>query len=86
MAILGDEEGVALLLADVPAHSHRLGGGGGFVEQRGVRQRKAGQLADHGLKIQQRFEPALGDFGLVGRVLRIPAGIFQDVSLNHGRV
>jgi hypothetical protein len=53
-------------------HGHRLGGGGGFVEQRGVGDVEAGQVGDHGLEIEQRFEPALRDLGLVGRV-----GVYQ---------
>ena len=67
------------------AHRHGLGGGGGFVEQRGVGDVEAGEVGDHRLEIQQRFEPALGNFGLVRRVLRVPAGIFQDVALDDGR-
>ena len=45
----------------------------------------AGEVADHRLEIQQRFEAALRDLGLVRRVLRVPAGIFEDVALNHRR-
>ena len=45
----------------------------------------AGQVADHRLEIQQRFEPALGNLGLIRRVLRVPAGIFQDVALDDRR-
>ena len=40
---------------------------------------------DHRLEIQQRFEPALGNLRLIRRVLRIPAGIFEDVALNDRR-
>ena len=90
MAIIGDEERDlahrrTFGAGDVRAHRHRLGGGGAFVQQRCVGQRQAGQVAHHRLEIQQRFEPALGDLRLVGRVLRVPAGIFQDVPLNHRR-
>ena len=66
------------------AHRHRLGGGGGFVEQRGVGDVEAGEVGDHRLEIQERFEPALGNLGLIRRVLRVPAGIFQNVALNDG--
>ena len=66
------------------AQGHGLGGGGGFVEQRGVGDVQAGQVDDHGLEVQQRFEPALGDFGLVGRVGGVPAGVLQHVALNDG--
>ena len=66
-------------------HGHRLGGGGRFVEQRGVGDVEAGQVGDHGLEIEQRFEPALRDLRLVGRVGGVPAGIFEDVALDDRR-
>ena len=46
---------------------------------------KAGQVLDHGLEVQQRFQPALGDLRLVRRVGRVPAGVLQDVAADHGR-
>ena len=67
------------------AHRHRFGGGGGFVEQRGVGDVERGQIGDHRLEIQQRFEAALGNFGLIRRVLRVPAGIFQNIALDDRR-
>ena len=70
---------------DAVAHRHGFGGGGGFVEQGGVGDVQAGQVDDHGLEIQQGFEAALGDFGLVRRVLGVPAGIFEDVALDDRR-
>ena len=39
-------------------HGHGFGGGGGFVQQRGVGQRQAGQVDDHLLIVQQRFQTA----------------------------
>ena len=45
-----------------------------LVEQRGVGDVEAGQVGDHGLEIEQRLQPALGDLGLVGRVGGVPAG------------
>ncbi len=58
-------------------HGHGFGGGGGFVEQRGVGDFQAGQVDDHLLEIHQRFQAALGDFGLVGRVGGVPARVFH---------
>ena len=84
MAGFGDEENVPPILEPV-AHRHRLGAGGGFVEERGVRDVERGEIGDHRLKIQERFEAALGNFSLIRRVLRVPAGIFQNVALNHRR-
>ena len=37
------------------------------------------------MEIQKRFEPALGKLGLIGCVSGIPAGIFENVSLNYRR-
>ena len=68
---------------DRGAHVHRLGGGGGLVEQRGVRDRERGQVGDQGLEVEQRLEAPLRDLGLVGRVLRVPARILEDVPLDH---
>ena len=64
---------------------HRLGRGGRFIEQRSVGDIQRGQIGDHRLKIEQRFEPALRDLGLIRRVGRVPTGIFEDVALNHRR-
>ncbi len=83
MAVGGDEEGG--LVRDRVAHRHGLGGGGGFVEQAGVGQGKRGEVGDHGLEIQQRFQTPLRNFGLIRGVLRVPAGVFEDVSLNDRR-
>src|SRR6266487_4587914 len=42
-----------------PRQRHRLRGGGGLVEQRGTRYKQRGQVAHHGLKVEQRLEAAL---------------------------
>ena len=65
---------------DAVSHGHRLGGRRRFVEQRGIRNLHAGEVAHHGLEIEQRFEPALRQLGLIGSVGRIPTGILQDVA------
>jgi hypothetical protein len=83
--ILVDEENTALALRNAPRHGHRLGGGGGFVEQRGVGDLHAGQVDHHLLVVEQRFQPALGDLGLVGRVGGVPAGILEQVAQDHRR-
>jgi len=67
------------------AHAHRLRGGGALVEEARARDGKTRQLADHGLKVEERLEATLGDLRLVGRVLRVPAGILEDVPLDHRR-
>ena len=89
VAVLGDEEGFFVGFVtgviDGVAHGHGFGGGGGFVEERGVDQRQAGEVGDHGLEVEEGFEAALRNLGLVGRVLGIPAGVFKDVALDDGR-
>ena len=56
MTVLRDEENVAAFLVfEAVAHHHRFRRGGGFVEQRGVGDFEAGEVADHRLKIKQHF-------------------------------
>ena len=55
MAVLVDEEAIALALGDTPGQGHRLGGGGRLVEQRGIGQIEPGQVDDHLLVVQQRL-------------------------------
>ena len=74
-----------LVLRHGERHRHRFGGRGALVEQRRVRDRQAGEIAHHGLEVEQRFEPPLRDLRLVRRVGGVPAGILQDVALDHGR-
>lgn len=77
------KEGVCLG-ACVPAHGDGFRGGGAFIQQGGVRHRQARQGGDHGLEVHEHFQASLGDFRLIGRVGRIPAGIFQYVAQDDG--
>ncbi len=83
----GDEEDVGVGAAGprALAEGHGLGRGRTFVQQRGVGDLQAGQVSDHRLEVDQRFQPALGDFGLVGRIGGVPAGVLQDVALDDRR-
>jgi hypothetical protein len=84
---LVDEEHVRLRLRHAARDCHRLGGGGGFVEQRGVGELQAGEVDHHLLEVEERFEAALGDLGLVGRVRGVPARVLEHVAQDHrGRV
>ena len=67
------------------AHHHCFGGGGGLVKQRSVGYVESGEIADHGLEVEEGFQPALRDLGLVGRVLGVPAWILQNVAEDDGR-
>ena len=46
---------------------------------------QAGEVADDGLEVQQRLEPALGDLGLVRRVGGVPGRVLEDVALDDRR-
>jgi hypothetical protein len=86
MAIGVDEvDGMVVPRGDRERERHRLGGRGGLIEQRCVRHRQRGEVHHHRLEVEQRLEPPLGDLGLVGRVRRVPAGILEDVALDHLR-
>ena len=66
-------------------HEHRLGRGGPFVQQRAVADLHARER-DHGrLEVQERFEAALRDFGLIGRIGGVPCGVLEDVAHDGGR-
>ena len=83
---LRDEERVIVLAAfEAMAHGHGFGGRSGLVEQRGIGDFHGGQIDDHGLEIEQRLQPPLGNLGLVGSVLGVPAGVLQNVALNDRR-
>ena len=80
-----NEEHLPACLRHPARHRHRFGGGRGFVEQRGIGQFQPGHVDDHLLEVQQRFQPALGDFGLVRRIGGVPAGVFRHIAQNHVR-
>ena len=66
---------------------HGLGGRGALIEHRGVGGDHAGEIGHNRLEVQQRFQPALGNLRLVGRVGRVPGRALQHVALDHtGRV
>ena len=79
MEAVGDDEGVRVRLG-VEGQGAGFGAGGAFIEQGSVGDVEGGEVADEGLEIEQSFEAALGDFGLVGGVGGVPAGVFEEVS------
>ncbi len=79
------EEGVRLRLGRTLGQGHRFGGGGGFVQQRGVGDFHAGQVGAQGLEVDQRFHAALRDFRLVRGIGGVPRRVFQDVAQDHVR-
>ena len=84
VAVAVDEEGGGGGLGGALGHGHGFGGGGGLVEQGGVGDVEAGEVADHGLEVEEGFETALGDFGLVGGVGGVPGGVLEDVAVDDG--
>ena len=62
-----------------------FGDRGRLVEQRSGRHRQAGQLGHQRLEVEQHFQPALADLGLVGRVGGVPGRVLEQVALDHRR-
>ena len=62
-----------------------FGDRGRLIEQRGRCHRQAGQFGDQGLEIEQHFQPALADLGLIGGVGRIPGRILEQIALDDRR-
>jgi hypothetical protein len=85
VAVLGDEEGRLAAPCDGVTERHGLGGSGGLVQEGGVGQGQTRQVRNHRLEVEQCLEPPLGDLGLIGRVLGVPAGVLEDVALDHRR-
>ena len=81
--VIGHEEFQGVGFGDAVQHGHRFGSRRGFIEHGSVGDFHAGEVADHGLENEQRFETSLRDFGLIGRVRRVPAGVFEHVSQDY---
>ena len=86
VALCVDEEDHVVVLADPFDQRHRLGGGRRLVKQRRIGDLESGEVADHGLEVQQGLEATLGDLRLIGRVGGVPARILEDVALDHAGV
>ena len=86
MTALGNKDRPRLVvLVHRVRHVHRLGGGGRLVQERGIRDVERREIGDHLLEIDQRLHAPLGNLRLIGRVGRVPAGIFEDVPLDDRR-
>src|SRR5471030_1224271 len=83
--VVGHVEHLRLRFTDALDQRHRFGGGGAFVEHRRVGDAHAGQVGDGLLEVQDRFEAALRNLRLVGRVGGIPGRVFEDVTQHHAR-
>ncbi len=80
--VIGHEEEVGFGLGHPLGQRHRLGGGGRFIQQGGTRQIHAGQIQRQLLEVEQGFETALCQLGLIGGVGGIPTRVFQHVAQN----
>ena len=85
MHALIDEKYIGLCLALPPRQHHRFCRRRRFIKQRGVGDFHAGQIADHRLEIQQRFQTPLRNLRLVRRVRGVPRRILQHITQNHRR-
>ena len=86
MAPRVDEEGVPRIAPlGLICEEHRLGRSRPLVQQRCVGDLQTRQVDYHRLEVEQRLQPSLCDLGLIGSVGGIPAGILQDVALDHRR-
>src|SRR5882724_809490 len=72
-----------VLILQVKEHGHCLRSGRALIQQRSIGQRQRRQVGHHGLEVQQAFQPALGDLGLVRGVLRVPSWIFEYIAQDH---
>ena len=80
-----DDERAGGLAVAAAYERHGLGGRGALVEQRRVGGRQPGEVADHGLEVDEGLEPALGDLRLVRRVGGVPARVLEHVAADHRR-
>ena len=80
----GIEDDGCPLLHGATHEQDRLGDGGGLIEQGGVGDVEAGEVLDDLLEVEQGFEAALGDLGLVWGVGGVPGGVLDEVAADHG--
>ena len=78
-----DEERFRFRLRGAFGERHGFGSSRAFIEQRGVGDVEPGQVADHGLEVEQRLQPALADLRLIRRIGGVPGRILQNVALDH---
>ena len=69
----------------IEQHRHRFRRGRGLIQQAGVGQLHAGEVAHHGLEVHQRLESSLGNLRLVGGVGGVPTRILQHIAADHTR-
>ena len=80
MAKLRNEEGVPVPFRLTLEEGHGLGRRRSLVEEGRIGDFQTGHVNDHGLEVQEGFQTALGDLGLIRGVLGVPPWVLQDVS------
>ena len=87
IARVADSRFDPLLLAGVRAvhQRHCFGGGRCLIQQRGTRHFHPGQIGHHRLEVEKRFQAALCDLRLIGRVWRVPPRVLHHHPKNHAR-
>lgn len=65
---------------NVIAHVKGFSSSAGLVEKRSIAVFEIGQFLDHSLIVDQRFESALGNLGLIGGVGSVPAWVLEQIS------
>ena len=84
MRVTIDKEGVGMMTSThALRHAHGFRRRCAFIKQRGIGNGEARHVDDHLLVVEQRFKAALAHFRLIGRVGRVPAGVFQNVAQDH---
>ena len=84
MTIVSDKKRFAIR-NDRMAKRHCLGRRSRFVQERSIGDLEPSQIGDHRLKVEQGFEPALREFGLIRCVSGVPARVLENVSLDNWR-
>ncbi len=85
VAIAVDKEALGLGFRAAQRHGHRLGTGGSLIQKRRIGDFQPGKVAHHGLEIEQRFQTALRNLGLVGRIGRVPRRVLKNIPLDRRR-
>ena len=85
MHILRNKEAPTLPARLREGHVHRLCRRRALVEERCVGDRESRQIGDERLVVEDGLQTPLRNLRLVGRVLRIPTWVLEDVPLDDGR-
>ena len=85
MHILPNQEAATLPTRLREGHVHRLCRSSALVEQRCVGDREPRQIGNERLIVEDRLQPPLRNLRLVGRILRVPTRVLEDVPLDDRR-